>query len=395
MNAIFLNALRGLSRKKFRTLLVISAVTIGVASVVLIMTIGETGKAAVSRELDSLGLGSLAVSVDKRIGRTSLEAGELEVIESLAPVEEAILVLMEYSNISMRKLVSEAVIWGIDSGGSHIISLTSKYGRMLSAEDVYEAKNVCVIDVSVAQAFYERENVVGKTIKVLFDSGYEDFEVVGVVESGGNMLQSLISEYLPTFVYVPYTTMQLLAGRSSYDQAAVQIKEGEDIDEAAKTISRALYLHSGVKNGFKVNNVSNQKESLNNLFNIVTLVLSLIAGISLIVAGLGIMTVMLVSVNERTREIGIKKSIGADVKAIMAEFLAEAFTMSLVGGIIGAALGAAMSYAGCAVFGLETAFSWRTVLLCVLFAVFNGVLFGVYPSMKAAKLNPVEALRRE
>ena len=388
-------SLRNLGRKKFRTALTISAIAIGVASVVLISGIGQLGQHSISQELNQLGIGSMTIQTDTRLCDLPLETEDLECVLEQPSVEDAIPILVEYNNISMRNLVGEAVVWGVDAGANQIISLDVLYGRLISHDDVTKRANVCVLDEYAANLFYGRSNIVGKTIRINFDSGYETFEIVGIAASGGNVLQGVLSEYLPSFVYIPYTTMQRINGRENYDQIAVKVQENYDVDQAGEEIVAALKQQPENQKEYSAENLAKQKERLNHLLETITMILSLIAGISLIVAGLGIMTVMLVSVHERTREIGIKKSIGAKTKTILLEFLLETFTISLIGGIIGSAVGTLMVWLGCLVTGFTFTIHVGTLLFVLLFTLMVGTVFGVYPSVSAARLSPVDALRQE
>jgi len=388
-------ALRNLGRKKFRTILTISSIAIGVASVVLISTIGDVGKYAINEELSNLGIGSLSISVNKQRKDIKLKQSDLAAINSISQVESAIPIMMEYSSLSMRGLAANVAIWGIDAGANQIISISPSYGHLFTRSDIASGSNYCLVDANTAKGFYGRENIVGKQMRLLIGGSYEDFTVVGVVASGGNAMQNLIGEYLPMFVYVPYTTMQRLLGRSNFDQIAVKVQDSTIIDQTANDILRGLEVANRTKGGYNIENVARQKDKLNNLMNIVATILSAIAGISLVVAGLGIMTVMLVSVNERTREIGIKKSIGANRGIIMYEFLTEAFTISMIGSIMGTIVGVLLAVTGCVLFGIKMLLNLPMIGLTIIFAVVSGVIFGVYPSWVAANLRPVDALRYE
>lgn len=196
-------------------------------------------------------------------------------------------------------------------------------------------------------------------------------------------------------MYVPYTTIQTAIGRDDFDQIAVKVKAGSDVDSVGQGITKNLDRMNGTANGFVSNNLAKQKGTLTNILGIITLILSAVGAISLLVASLSIMTVMLVSVNERTREIGIKKAIGAKRSSIMMEFMFEAILISLIGCVIGILVGYFISWAGTSYFRLALSFRSDIMMLAVGFSLFTGIVFGVYPAYKASKLKPVDALRQE
>lgn len=388
-------ALKNLFRNKFRTMLTIIGIAIGVCSVIIIGAISDMGKSAINQELDSLGIGGLILETDKRISEAELSPEDLKVIKASKNVKSAIPIMLEYTNAYTKNLVLNSAVWGIDAGAKQIFSLDPLYGRLIGKADVSAYENVCIVDKFFAQQTYKRENIVGKTIKIRLNGMDEEFEVIGVVNSGGNMLQSMLSSYIPTFVYIPYTTMQRAVGKGSFDQIAVQAADGVDLNAVGFEVVRRLEQTNGSKDIYKTQNIAQQKDKLNSVLNIVSYVLSAIAAISLIVAGLSIMTVMLVSVNERTREIGIKKAIGARNVTILSEFLLEAFFISILGSFIGCTVGILLSLIGFFAMRVTPIINLSLILLCIAFSVASGTVFGVYPAFKASRLRPVDALRIE
>jgi putative ABC transport system permease protein len=252
-----------------------------------------------------------------------------------------------------------------------------------------------MVDENFSQASYKRNNIIGKKLSITSGGGTEEFEVVGIVKTGSGLLQNFIGNYIPNFVYVPYSTMQQLLGKDSFDQIAVKLKSGTDVDKTGDMLVQSLNRTNGSSNAFVSNNLMKQRDSLSNILGVVTLILSAVGAISLLVASLSIMTVMLVSVNERTREIGIKKSIGARKKDILLEFMFEAILITLFGSFFGIISGYAISYLGASYFGFTLGIRLDIMALAVVFSVLTGMVFGVYPAMKAAKMNPVDALRME
>lgn len=389
-------AIRNLGRKKMRSALTIAGIAIGVASVVLIGNISECGTDAVNQEMNSLGLGGLTITANTVSGEAApLTEEELAVIRENDQVEQAMPIMMRNTYTYSRNTEINTLVWGIDSKANQIISLQVLYGRMINAADVSSMKNVCIVDQTFARNAYQRENIVGKKISILCGASVEEFEVVGIVKTGSGLLQNMIGDYIPNFVYVPYTTLQNSAQGQTFDQIAVRVQENCDVDAAGDKIISALAHKTGVEDGYIANNLTKQKDGLKNILNIVTVILSAVGAISLLVASLSIMTVMLVSVNERTREIGIKKSIGARRNTILLEFLLEAVFISLIGCIAGAVIGNVLSYIGASIFGITLKVRMDIMLTAILFSLISGVVFGVYPAAKASNLNPVEALRQE
>lgn len=389
------SAAKNLGRKKLRSALTILGITIGVASVILIGNIGQCGTQAVNTEIDSLGLGGLTISADsKEGGEVGLTREDLQTIRENSSVEEATPVIMQSTKIGFRNEQMDALVWGIDTKASQVISLQVLYGRSISNADVNTYANVCMVDQNFAHAAYNRDNIVGKHISVLYNGIQEDFEVVGVIKIGSGLLSNIIGDYIPNFVYVPYSTLQHTSGSNHFNQIAVRVASGADADETGQNIVNTLARVNG--GGMYVsNNLVKQKDGLLKLMDIVTLVLSAVGAISLLVASLSIMTVMLVSVNERTREIGIKKSIGAKRGTILLEFLLEAVLISVIGCAVGVVIGNGISYLGASLFGISLSFRLDVMGLAVLFSLLTGIVFGVYPAVKASAMKPVDALRQE
>ena len=390
MRDILACALKSLRRKWSRTILTVSSITVGVAMVAIVSMISSLGKQVVNNELDSLGVNGLSVSTSGQV--TSLDREKLEVIRDLSEVDTAMPLMIEYANATLRERSENSLICGIDAGATQAISLTLKHGRLISRGDVQGAAMVCVLDETVAEEAYSRENIVGKSISLNIGGTEEAFEIVGITEAGSSLLQNL-TEMIPGMVYIPYTTMQNLTGRETFNQIAVRVSG--DPAQAEDRIVRALERSSGIAGGFRTDNLAVQKERLGGLMDIVTLILTVISGISLIVSGLGIMTIMLVSVSERTREIGVKKAIGASRNRIMLEFLAEAAVISLLGSLTGVLAGGGLMAAVTVLLGWPVTIPLKGFALLVGFSVLIGCVFGVYPALKASRLRPVDALRQE
>ncbi len=390
-------ALRNLGRKRFRSILTICGIAIGVTSVIVIGAIGNGAKLAVNSQLDSFGINGINIS-EQRQNYTDLSAlmtqDDLKTCLSVQGVSSAMPLIMQEGDAVLRGQQKDALIWGVDSNARSMISLKVDYGRMFTTSQVQSHAKVCLIDDVYAKSVYKRGNIIGKTVSIYMGSDYETFKISGIVESGSSMLYNLVGDYIPTFVYIPYTTAEDLRLRQGFDQIMINDKSSASLDKTGTIITNLLAKkHSG--NSYSASNMDEQKNRLSGILNIITLVISAVGAISLVVAGLGIMTVMLVSVNERTKEIGIKKAIGAKKGIIMLEFLFEALSISLFGALIGIATGMGISFIASKAMGLIFSVNINSIILSSGFAVATGILFGVYPAYKAANLKPVDALRRE
>jgi len=389
VSGVWRSAWIALGRKRLRTVLTVSSIAIGTALVVLILCIGRIGTDAVGRELESMGINGLSVSSSE-----GLTAASLSSVRSLPQVSNAMPLCLQFATALADGGAYSVVGCGIDSGADQVISLELLHGRMLSRQDVAGEAAVCVVDEALAWDVYGRSNIVGQPITMLYENGTLELTVVGVSATGSSLLQN-VTALIPYMVYVPYTTQQTATGLFVFDQIAVRLAEDTPSEEAEKAIRRELARNGESLNALTLENLASQRQRLDAMMDIVSLALTAIGGVSLLVSGFGILTVMLSSVNERTREIGIKKAIGATRGRILTEFLAGALLLSLLGAVAGILLGCGAVLAGCLLLGYPPVFP--VVELAVVFALtlLLGVLFGAYPAYQAAGMRPVDALRYE
>jgi putative ABC transport system permease protein len=388
-------AMRNLGRKQVRTLLTILGITIGVASVVIIASISQSGATAVTGEMESLGLSGIFISPSGKSENAVLDSHDLSMINRLNEVEMTTPVMMTSTEVSVRNLTTDAVLWGIDSNAGSVVSLQAVYGRLFTQRDISICAQVCLVDELFAKKAYSRSNIVGKTVNINFGGSMQEFTVVGIIKTGTGLLENALGDYIPSFIYVPYTTVQMLNQRSDFDDIAVKVKSTAESESVGNMIVKKLDVEKGTTDGFVSTNLAKQKDGLLQILSIVTLILSAVGAVSLVVASLSIMTTMLVSVTERTREIGIKKALGASRFAIMTEFLFEAMLLSLVGSFGGIIVGCGVSWILSLVFHTSLSLRADIMLMAAGFAVLSGTVFSVYPAYKASRLKPVDALRHE
>ncbi|MDE6763880.1 MAG: ABC transporter permease [Oscillospiraceae bacterium] len=391
MTDIIHSGFRCLFRSKLRSFLTIAGIAVGVMSVVVVSSIGEIGKASINSELSGMGMDSLVVSVQSG-AVNKLTEEELDKIKSLDTVENAMPLMSIITSGEIKNDRVTVMTWGVNEDADNVIDLEVIHGRLLNRGDILENNNVCVIDEAIALEHYKRTNIVGKNIKINIGGIPTDFEVVGVVKNGVNTLQNMLGGFIPDFVYVPYSVMQSGLGRNNFDQITVKL---DDVTRSVETAAAVKTVLSGNGSDFSVDNLLSQKEKMNNILSIATAALSAVAGISLVVSGISIMTVMLVSVSERTGEIGIKKSVGASRGIILTEFLFESELITLIGSLAGIVSGMLISSAICSAVGSPAALNLKLCGTVMLIALAVGGCFGAYPAYKAASLNPVDALRRD
>lgn len=389
----FSKAFANIFRSRTRSLLTIAGIAVGVFAVVLISTVGAAGTAEVSSTLLTMGVDTLLVqSADSTISATltDSDAREIARLDGISDVMPLMASVTEAKIIDRRL---DSYVWGVDKSADRLISLKAAHGRLINSADTSARARVCVIDEAFALESYGRSNIVGKKLKMFLGGKFHEFEIVGVARSGLSSLQNMLSNIMPNFMYIPITTMQSLCGRTTYDKLAVKLADPDsDAAVVGRVTARLDELH-GIKDGYKCNNLLSQKGQLDDILSIVTTALSLVAGISLVVSGISVMTTMMMSVGERTREIGIKKAIGARRRDICAEFLSESVLMTLIGSAVGIALGLAVSFIGCLAAGVSFVVNVRSLLISSGAAAAIGAVFGAYPAFKAAGMKPAEALR--
>ncbi|MDY7076155.1 MAG: ABC transporter permease [Chloroflexota bacterium] len=411
-------ALGGLLVNKMRSALTMLGVIIGVGAVIALMSIGEGAQASITEEITSIGTNLIFVSpgaanrggpVQNAAGSaTTLTYSDAEAIADPGNVPDAVAVAPQLSQ-------NTQVIFGDANVNVSVLGTTGEYlsaydlevasGRFIEEKDVDKRANVAVLGYQTAQDLFGGFDPIGQKIKVALpgeNGGRVSLTVVGVLEERGD---SMIGSADDT-VFVSITTAQtkLFSGRNALGEPivtrvnVVAVSEGQSeavVDQIETLLRRRHDLDPDEEADFSVMSQADMLEMMTTVTDIMTIFLGAVAGISLLVGGIGIMNIMLVSVTERTREIGIRKAVGGRKADILTQFLLEAVALSLLGGLLGILLGVGLAQLVSLTGLLDSLVTLNSVLMAVGFSLAVGLFFGIYPANQAAGLNPIEALRYE
>ncbi len=385
----FKMALKSIWSNKLRSLLTMLGIIIGVTAVIALVALGQGATKSVTDQVQSLGTNLLTVNIIGRGSANTLSESEatglsegVDGIKYIAPASS--------QNASVKvgtKSVSVSVV-GTNADYANVRDYEVASGRYLSQIDLDVRQKVAILGASTATDLFGFSDPVGEYVRI---NGTR-YKVVGLLAEKGSTTNGSNDE----IVMIPLTSAERLFKSKGVRTIYVQVEEEDRIDAVQAGLEQNLSeKFRGNTDSYRVFNQTDVLSTLTSVNDTLTLALAGIAGISLLVGGIGIMNIMLVSVTERTREIGIRKAIGAKRRDVLVQFLIESMVLSGLGGLLGIGLGVGAAQGASAAFDMDIAFSTEVILIAFLFSVAIGVIFGLFPANKAAKLKPIEALRFE
>ena len=387
---------------KLRSVLTTLGIIIGVAAVITLVALTQGAKTIIEGQLTNLGGNSLIVNYGKRTGtglvsrsniKNVLTAADADAIGNLSIVTFVSPIIDKAATVVSGNRNWFTTLVGVSTDFININDWFPEQGNFFSKRDVTSNARVCVIGETVANKLFGYQNPIGKSVRI----GNNSFRVIGVMSPIG---QTPSGKDQDDVILMPYTTLQKrIIGISYVENIAVSVKNSGDVPAAEAKITQLLRERHkiGPKMGddFYVKTQLSLIERIFTISKIMTILLASIASVSLIVGGIGIMNIMLVSVRERTREIGIRMAVGAKQSDILIQFLIEALLISIGGGLIGIIVGIAGSKVSSSFTNWPSVISFGSIMIAFGFAAMVGIFFGIYPARKASKLDPIDALRYE
>lgn len=380
-------ALRSIQGNKLRSVLTMLGIIIGVSSVIVLVAMAQGSTTNVTNQINQLGTNLITVNT---YGSSSLALTEDKIVKisKLSGVKAVSPVVSGRVMVKKDRTSQNVSLTATNAAYSTVRNTNVSQGRFLTDLDVEYRQKIAVLGSTTAQTFFGTDNPVGQYIQLNGTS----FKVVGVLASKGSSLGASGDDV----VIVPLSTGERLVKTTNVNQIYLEGSSGDQLDYIMAEVQ--AQMASFFPNQTDSYNVANQQDLMNTMSSVtnsMTMMLGGIAGISLLVGGIGIMNIMLVSVSERTREIGIRKAIGAKRRDVLLQFLIEAAVLSSLGGIIGILLGIGIGKILSSALNMTITYSSSIIMMSFLFSVVVGVLFGVFPANKASKLNPIQALRYE
>jgi len=404
LTEVYKNAFASLGHNKLRTFLTILGIVIGISSVITLLGVGQGAQQTIEDSFSVFGPNQIQVVPGKLtpgiVGSNStlvtFSLKDVQAIEKANKYYISGVAAQSSSSYKVQhdKLSFNTMIQGIYGDFWTVQGVTVEHGREITKDEISALDKVAVIGSDVINKVFEDTSInpVGQKIKI----NGQNFTIIGIAKQRG---QTGFVNY-DDYIYIPLTTMQqYISGTNAIRSISVQAKDTSTIKYAQDEVETILKNARGIKPGdapdFTVANSVDALNFINQITSIFTVFLAAIAGISLLVGGIGIMNIMFVTVSERTKEIGLRKSLGATRNDILMQFLAEAIAVTLLGGIIGTGLGILFSFILASLASIAFAIYWQSIILAVTVSVGIGMVFGIYPASKASKLNPIDALRYE
>ena len=388
-------ALSSLQAHKMRSILTMLGIIIGVGSVIAVVAIGQGGETMLKSSFVGSGntvelYYSPSDEELKKNPSAMLEAPftheDIRILESIPNVTNVVATSGEFGNVNYRENTIDAYVTAINQAYVEVNELKVASGRNLVASDFLGGRRVAVVSASFRKELFEGEDPLGKIIYIKS----QPVEIVGVLEESKSFLSLGSND-----VYIPSNTWRTISGNDDISQVILQVENTEELQEVGTNAANILNRMHNTKEAYQVMNMEEMLAGINQVTGIMTIIIGSIAGVSLLVGGIGVMNIMLVSVTERTREIGIRMSLGATRGQILSQFLIEAVTLTLVGGAIGIMLGSGVAALIAYFAGWPSLVSWPVIIGGVLFSMVIGIIFGILPANKASRLDPIESLRYE
>ncbi len=395
------SAVASIRNNKGRSFLTMLGIIIGIAAVLIVLIIGDGMKETVNGEIDSMGASTVSISLDvtktdKYFSKENID----QIQDSINNIYGISPELSTFGTVESKGRSFDMMLTGGSEALAQSGNNTIVHGRYFNRSDVDDGKKVCVISQTAAKKMFGYEEVVGESLTLTSNNMSSDFTVVGVrKDSAMDVAFSSFSDDPTLMGDAPYTAVAD-AFNTDYNKTFTSFSiymDSQYKDSVLKTTRSVVENVMGLRgeSAVKISSGYGFDQTTDNILNIITSVVAIIAAISLLVGGIGVMNIMTVSVTERTREIGIRKSLGARTSSILTQFLAEASILTFIGGLIGIAIGLSISFLICKIINFAFIVNPGLVIAVVAVSTAIGLFFGIYPARRAAKLDPIEALRNE